>query len=127
MIVGGFTLPLTVAVYGWIAELRFPLPALLVSVGAMGFALLLAFLPLMAYVVDAFGLYSASALTSVIVIRCLCGTFLPLASSPAIRTFGYGWGLTFFSAFALCLAPMVVVIYRYGPRLRQMSSFTRDV
>ncbi|OIW22498.1 major facilitator superfamily transporter [Coniochaeta ligniaria NRRL 30616] len=127
MIVGAFTLPLAVAGYGWIAELRLPLPLLLVSVGFMGFTLLLAFLPLMAYVVDAFGLYSASALTSVIVIRCLCGTFLPLGSGPAIDAFGYGWGLTLFSAGALCLAPIPIVIFRYGPRLRQLSSYTRDV
>jgi MFS family permease len=127
VIVGGFSLPIMVAIYGWIAQLRYPLPVLLASVAAMGFAMLLAFLPLMAYVVDAFGLYSASALTSVIVIRCLCGTFLPLASSPAIRAFGYGWGLSVFSIFALCLAPIVIVIYRYGPVLRQQSSYTRDV
>ncbi len=93
----------------------------------MGFTFLLAFLPLMAYVVDAFGLYSASALTSVIVIRCLCGTFLPLTSGPAIDAFGYGWGFTLLSAGALCLTPIPIVIFRYGPRLRQLSSYTRDV
>ncbi|KAB5529053.1 major facilitator superfamily transporter [Coniochaeta sp. 2T2.1] len=125
-IVGAFTLPLAVAAYGWIAELRLPLWMLLTSVAVMGFTLLLAFLPLMAYVVDAFGLYSASALTSVIVIRCLCGTFLPLTSGPAIAAFGYGWGLTVFSAVALCSAPVPVVVFRYGPKLRQLSSFTRD-
>jgi len=126
VIVGAFTLPLTFAAYGWIAELRLALPLLLVSVGAMGFTLLIAVLPVMAYVVDAFGLYSASALTSVIVIRCLCGTFLPLMSGPSIDAFGYGWGLSLFSAGALCMAPIPVVIFRYGPRLRQLSSYTRD-
>lgn len=126
VIVGAFALPAAVAAYGWAAQLRAPLPVLLAAVGAMGFTLLLAFLPLMAYVVDAFGLFSASALTSVIVIRCLCGTFLPLTSGPAIGAFGYGWGFTLFAAGALCLAPIPVVIFRYGPRLRQLSTYTRD-
>lgn len=126
MLFGALALPFTVVVYAWVAHMHYPLPALLASVGAMGFCLLLASLPVMAYVVDAFGLYSASAMTSVIVIRCLCGTFLPLASSPAIRVFGIGWGLTLFSALAVCLSPIFVVVYRYGPRLRQRSRYTRD-
>jgi hypothetical protein len=126
VILGGFLLPFILAAYGWIAELRLPLLVFLASVGMMGFALELVIIPLMAYVVDAFGLYSASAMTGVIVTRCLMSTFLPLASGPAIDGFGYGWGLTIFGAASLCLAPIPVIILRYGPRLRQRSSYTRD-
>lgn len=127
LIVGAFALPPVITAYAWVAELHCPLPALLAVVGVMGFIFLLAFLPLMAYVVDAFGLFSASAMTSVIVIRCLCGTFLPLVSSRAIKAFGIGRGLTLFSACAMCFTPLILVVYRYGARLRQRSTYTRDV
>ncbi|KAL7628032.1 hypothetical protein AAE478_002228 [Parahypoxylon ruwenzoriense] len=73
VIIGGFTLPLVAAWYGWNAQLHLPVALLLVSVAMMGLALTLAFVPLAAYVVDAFGIYAASAMTAVIVTRCLAG------------------------------------------------------
>ncbi|KAG7054605.1 major facilitator superfamily transporter [Colletotrichum scovillei] len=126
VIIGAFTLPLSITAYGWIAELRLPVGLLLLSVAMLGFTLLMASLPLSAYVVDATGLYSASAMTGVIVTRCLAGTFLPLASGPMVQSFGYGWGFTMLGAFSICLAPIPVVIMRYGHAWRQKSEYTRD-
>ncbi|TQN65305.1 Efflux pump radE [Colletotrichum shisoi] len=126
VIFGAFTLPLSITAYGWIAQLHLPVGFLLLSVATLGFTLLMASLPLSAYVVDAAGLYSASAMTGVIVTRCLAGTFLPLASGPLVQTFGYGWGFTMLGAFSMCLAPIPVVIMRYGHVWRQKSEYTRD-
>lgn len=125
-IVGGMTLPLAVVSYGWGAQLRLPLPLMLSSVGLLGFALMLAFLPLTAYVVDAFGLYSASAMTGLIVTRCLMGTFLPLLTGPAVDYLGYGWGFTVFGTASLCLIPIPILVLRYGPSWRQLSRYTRE-
>jgi hypothetical protein len=126
IIIGGFTLPLTVIAYGWITELRLPVPFFLLSVALMGFTLILGFVPLMAYVVDAFGLYAASAMTGVIVLRCLMGTFLPLTTTPLVYHFGYGWGFVLLGAFSLCLAPIPVLIMRRGSHWRQYSKYSRD-
>ncbi|CRK22740.1 hypothetical protein BN1708_017967, partial [Verticillium longisporum] len=62
-IVGAFALPLAVMAYGWAAELRLPVPLLLLAAALLDGSLLLAMVPVSAYVVDAFGLYSASAMT----------------------------------------------------------------
>ncbi len=64
--IGAVALPLSVALYGWVAEARLSVAFLLFSVALLGFTLMFTFLPLMAYVVDAFGLYSASALTALL-------------------------------------------------------------
>lgn len=125
-ILGGITLPLAVISYGWSAHLRLPLPLMLSSVGLLGFTLMIAFLPLTAYVVDAFGLYSASAMTGLIVTRCLMGTFLPLFIGPAVNYLGYGWGFTMFGVASLCLIPIPILVLRYGPKWRQLSHYTRD-
>jgi hypothetical protein len=119
-------MPLAVALYGWIAQLALPLPLMLLSVGFLGATLMLAFIPLTAYVVDAFRLYSASAMTGMVVIRCLMGTFLPLTTSPLVDRFGYGWAFTVFAVFSLCLAPIPLLIQRYGWRWRQSSKHTRE-
>lgn len=125
-VVGAFALPLAVAAYGWCAALRLPLVFLLSAVCLMGMALMLAMLPVMAYVVDAFGLYAASALTGVIVTRCLMGTFLPLTTAPLVARFGHGWGFTALAGLSLLLAPIPALLLRYGARWRRFSKYTRD-
>ncbi|KAF1965474.1 MFS general substrate transporter [Bimuria novae-zelandiae CBS 107.79] len=124
-IVGGIALPLSVLAYGWIAHFRLPVALLLISVGLMGFNLLMSMVPLSAYVVDACGPYSASALTGVIVSRCLMGTFLPLTAGPLAEKFGYGWAFTLLSLLSLGLAPIPFFVFRYGEKWRQASKFTR--
>lgn len=125
VIIGAFTLPFALAFYGWSAQLRLPVSVVLLSNVFVGFCLMLAFLPLSAYVVDAFGLYSASAMTGLIVSRCLMGTFLPLATTPLVEMYGYGWGFTVLGAIGLVLAPIPVVILRYGEQWRQCCKYTR--
>lgn len=122
-IVGAFILPLGIALYGWCAEYRLPLWLLYVSVVWIRMALMLAFLPLMAYVVDAYGIYSASAMTGVIVVRCLAGAFLPVVTVLVIQDLGYGWGFATLSALCLVLGFLPVVIMRYGSRCRQAAAY----
>lgn len=126
-IVGGIALPLSVVGFGWVAELRLPIPLLLAAVALLGFALLLTIVPLSAYVVDACGLYSASAMTSIIVTRCLAGTFLPLAVVPLIEHFGYGWAFSALGVLSIGIAVIPFLVFRYGESWRQRSQFTKDV
>lgn len=126
VIAGSFLFPLAVIMYGWSAELRLHVAFLLVAVALMGALLMLSFLPVMAYVVDAFGLYSASAITALIVTRCLMGTFLPLGAQPAIQKLGYGWGMTILAAVSFAMIPIPLSVFRYGHKWRQTSKYTRD-
>ncbi|KOS19315.1 putative transporter [Escovopsis weberi] len=125
-VVGSVMLPLSIALFGWIICLQLPLVLLVLSVAFLGFSLMLASLPIMAYVVDAFGLYSASAITGIIVTRCLMGTFLPLSVQPLVGSFGYGWGFMVLGGISLLLAPIPMLVMRYGPQWRQRTSYTRN-
>ncbi|EFQ85251.1 hypothetical protein PTT_19845 [Pyrenophora teres f. teres 0-1] len=125
-LIGGILLPFSVTAYGWIAEYRLPVLLLLASVALMGFTLLLTVVPLSAYVVDACGMYSASAMTGVIVTRCLVGTFLPLTTAPLAERLGYGWGFSCLGALSLGLAVIPVLVLRFGEKWRQRSEFTKD-
>lgn len=126
VIVGAFTIPFCAAFYGWVPQLQLPLIACLSAVALMGVTGMLGFLPVMSYIVDAFGLYSASAMTAIIVVRCLMGTFLPLVTQPLVNSLGWGWGFTVLGAFTICLAPIPALIMRYGAIWRQNSSYTKD-
>ena len=124
-VVAGLLLPLAMSFYGWVAQLQLSVWLLLLGSALIDAATLLIMVPLSAYVVDACGIYSASAMTGVIVFRCLMGTFLPLGVSPLVESFGYGWGMTFFGALSLCLAPIPLLVMRYGDRWRQGSEILR--
>lgn len=126
VIAGGFVMPVFVAAYGWAPQLRLALPWSLGALVLLAFAMMFGFLPVMTYVVDAFGLYSASAITALIVTRCLLGTFLPLAVPALVDRCGYGWGFTILAGLLLSVAPIPVIIMRYGPKLRQRSKYTRE-
>jgi hypothetical protein len=126
VIASAFLLPASVALYGWAAQKHWPVPILLFSVGFMGFSLIIGMVPLMAYVVDAFGLYSASALTAVLIARCLMSTFLPLAVVPLTDALGYGFGFLVLATAFLVMAPIPIVVMRYGSRWRQSSDYTKD-
>lgn len=125
-IVGGFSLPLAITAYGWVAQMRLPLPVVMFSVGLFGTTLTLAYLPLNAYVVDAFGLYAASGMTAIIVARCLMSTVLPLATDPLVSKFDWGLGLSVLGGIGLLIAPIPVLVFRYGSRWRQLSDYTKD-
>lgn len=126
VIVGAVVFPLTVVMYGWIAQYQLHVGLLLLSVGTMGLFLMLTFIPVMAYVVDAFGIYSASSITALIVTRCLMGTFLPLAAQPALRNLGYGWGMSIFALISASTIPIPVSVLLYGQKWRKSSKYTRE-
>lgn len=117
---------MTVVMYGWVAQYQLHIALLLLSVGVMGLFLMLTFIPVMAYVVDAFGIYSASSITALIVTRCLMGTFLPLAAQPALRNLGYGWGMSIFALISASTIPIPVSVLLYGQKWRKFSKYTRE-
>lgn len=120
-IVAGLLLPIGISLYGWMAEWRLSVWLFLTGAAMIDGATLLVMIPLSAYVVDACGVYSASAMTGIIVTRCLMGTFLPLGEGPLTESFGYGWGMTFFGLLSLCLAPIPLLVMRYGEKWRRGS------
>jgi MFS family permease len=126
LIAGAVFMPVTVVLYGWIPESHWPVYLLLLSVALQGFFLLMISVSLASYIVDAFGLYSASAMTIVLIARCLGGTFLPLAIPPLTDAFGLGNGFLVVTGILVALIPLPIGVMRYGPRWRQNSVYTRD-
>jgi hypothetical protein len=126
VIASSLLVPISTLIFGWTAQYHGPVQLLLFSVGFLGFSLIIGMVPLMAYVVDAFGLYSASALTAVLITRCLMGTFLPLTVVPLTDALGYGFGFSVLSAALLVVAPIPLIVMRYGSRWRQSSDYTRE-
>lgn len=126
IVVGAFCMPLTVTFYGIVPHLRWSFWLLLLGVVITGFFEMLCIVPLLTYITDAFGLYSASALTAVLMTRCLMGTFLPLATAPLTELLGYGYGFLILAGICLVLALVPLGVMLYGARWRQRSKYTKD-
>ena len=73
------------------------------------------------YLVDAFGVFAASAVAASTVLRSLGGAVLPLAGGKMFETLGLGWGSSLLAFIALAMIPVPVVFYRYGERVREKN------
>ncbi|KAH6624159.1 MFS multidrug transporter-like protein [Chaetomium sp. MPI-SDFR-AT-0129] len=124
-IFAAFLMPAALLLYGWSAEYTLPLPFILVSIIGIRMSMTMINVPVMVYVVDACGIYSASAFTGITVIRSLAGAFLPLGTAGLIHHLGFGWGYTVLSMMNLVLAVVPVLLLKYGSKWRKSSPYTQ--
>ncbi|KAK4140954.1 putative transporter [Dichotomopilus funicola] len=124
-IFAAFLMPAALLLYGWSAEYTLPLPFILVSIIGIRMSMTMINVPVMVYVVDACGIYSASAFTGITVIRSLAGAFLPLGTAGLIHHLGFGWGYTALSMMNLVLAVVPVLLLKYGSKWRKSSPYTQ--
>ncbi|KAH8654017.1 major facilitator superfamily domain-containing protein [Tricladium varicosporioides] len=125
MIGGAIIFPIIIGLYGWAPYAHWSVYAALMAVASLGFVMMLLWVPLASYIVDAFGLYSASAMTMILIARCLGGTLLPLGIPPLTEAVGLGYGFLLLGAGCIMLIPLPIAIMRYGPHWRQLSEYTR--
>lgn len=124
-IFGAVTIVPGVALYGWCAEYKWNIYIFLISCVWVRMSLIMSFAPLTAYVVDACGLYSASALTAVIVIRCIAGAFLPLATDKLVNMLGYGYGFSIYALATFSVVAVPVTLFYKGESWRKKSEYTQ--
>lgn len=77
-----------------------------------------------AYVVDTYGKYSASALAAVTTLRSLASFAFPLFAPYMYARLDYGWTTTVLALLAWGIGlPAVVMLWRFGERLREKSDY----
>ncbi|KAI1778521.1 MFS multidrug transporter [Hypoxylon cercidicola] len=118
VIFGGFILPIGLFMYGWTVDAHVQYMAPIIATGILGVGLVSTTIPVRSYLVDAFGIYSASANAGCAVLRNLGGTFVPLAGPPLYQQLGLGWGNSLLGFIALALIPVPLLLMRYGEALR---------
>ncbi|KAI1374520.1 bicyclomycin resistance protein [Hypoxylon crocopeplum] len=118
VIFGGFILPVGLFMYGWTAEYHVQYMAPIIATAILGVGLVSTTIPVRSYLVDAFGIYAASANAGSAVFRQLGGTFVPLAGPPLYQRLGLGWGNSVLGFIALAFIPVPLLLMRYGEALR---------
>ena len=120
---GGVLMPAGLFLYGWTAEYQVHWIVPILGTVLVGAAMILIFMPIGTYLVDAFTRYAASAMAANTVLRSLGGALLPLAGGRMYHALGYGWGSSLLGFLALAMLPVVWVFMRYGERIRTHPKF----
>ncbi|KJZ73471.1 hypothetical protein HIM_07027 [Hirsutella minnesotensis 3608] len=114
--------PAGLLLYGWTVEYKVHWVVPILGTVLIGFGGFFIVMPAQLYIVDLFGSgASASALSASLLVRYVCGTFLPLATPKLYATLRYGWGNTLLALLALVFVPAPIIIYHFGKRVRQRN------
>ncbi|KND87841.1 putative transporter [Tolypocladium ophioglossoides CBS 100239] len=111
-------LPITFFWYGWSADKAVHWMVPIIGIVPFGVGIVGVWLPVQAYIVDAYPQYAASGLAAFTVLRCTVGAFLPLAGPQMYKTLGVGWGSSVLGFIAVALIPIPTLIYKYGRWMR---------
>ncbi|KAL0930658.1 MFS multidrug transporter [Colletotrichum truncatum] len=98
----------------------------MVSIAAgvpFGFGMVLLFLSIMNYLIDAYTIFAASVLAANSVIRSLFGAAFPLFTSYMYQNLGNNWASSVPAFLALACVPFPFLFYKYGHAIRSRCKF----
>jgi MFS family permease len=113
--------------YGWSAKYAHQWIIPILGQVVIGAGVITSFLPVSAYLVDAFTQYAASANAANTLLRSLGGALLPLAGPKMYAALGQGWGNTLLAGIVFCCVPLVLVITKYGEMIRKSPRFQMNL
>ncbi|KAH7017677.1 putative MFS multidrug transporter [Ilyonectria destructans] len=114
-----FLLPITFFWYGWAADKAVHWIVPVIGLIPFGLGVVGIWLPIQAYLIDAYSQYAASALAAFSVLRSVVAAFLPLAGPQMYASLGVGWGNSLLGFIAIGLIPIPALIYKFGGRIRK--------
>ncbi|KAG6004796.1 hypothetical protein E4U21_000752 [Claviceps maximensis] len=124
MMVGGIAFAIGIFWFGWTgytADIHWIVPA--ISGIFTGFGLMSIFLQALNYLVDAYLMFAASAIAGNTFMRSLAGAGFPLFARQMFDGLGIQWASTLLGCVALVMAPIPIIFYKYGARIRARSAY----
>lgn len=118
---GSLTIPVGLFIYGWGADFQVHWIVPQLGTAITGFGMIVILFCIQTYLVDAYGVYAASAIAANTVLRSLLGAMLPLCGLDVYDALGLGWGNSLLGFVALGIAPIPVLFMIYGERLRERA------
>lgn len=124
MIPAACLVPIGLFWYGWSADAH--LHWIMPNIGAAIFCagMIIIFQCVQTYIVDCYTRYAASAIGAATVLRSLAGCFFPLFAPEMYAALHFGWGNSLLAFIAIGIGfPAPFILWKYGPKLRKMSSY----
>ncbi|KAF2748102.1 MFS multidrug transporter-like protein [Sporormia fimetaria CBS 119925] len=121
--VGAVVLPVGLFWFAWTNYPDFPWPASVAATIPFGFGMVLVFLALFSYLVDAYTIFAASVLAGSGIIRSLFGAAFPLFTTDMYDALGIHWASMIPAFLSLACALFPFVLYKYGATIRKKCKF----
>lgn len=122
-VAGSVVVPIGIFWIGWTAETHQHWMLPIIGTAILSIGVTLAFMAVLAYLIDAYGTYAASAVAASIMLRSLGGALLPLAGGPMFVKLGFGWGCSLLAFIAIAMIPVPIVFFTHGERIRDKRFF----
>jgi Major Facilitator Superfamily len=119
----GLLIPIGLFWYGWSTEYRVHWIVPITGTVFLGIGMVMIFMPVGTYPVDAFTIYAASAMAANTVLRSLGGTLLPLSGRKLYDALGLGWGNSLLAFIALGMTGAIWIFIRRGEQIRTHPRF----
>lgn len=123
MQVGALIVPAGLFIFAFTAREDVHWIAPLIGAGVFSAGMLMTYICVTTYLVDTFETYAASALAAMTVTRSVLGCVFGIIGNKLYQALGYQWGTLLLACLCVVMAPLPIVFYYMGPRLRQMGGF----
>lgn len=110
----------------WFAWTNYPSIHWMASIAAgvpFGFGMVLVFLGIMNYLIDAYTIFAASVLAANSVIRSIFGAVFPLFTTYMYEDLGIHWASCIPAFLAVACVPFPYLFYKYGPAIRTRCKY----
>ncbi|CAI6240135.1 unnamed protein product [Periconia digitata] len=122
-IVGGSALPIGLFWFAWTNSPSLPWAASVAAGIPFGFGMVLIFLSILNYLIDAYTIFAASVLAANGIIRSLFGAAFPLFTSQMYSRLGIHWASSVPAFLALACLPFPFLFYKYGATIRKKCKY----
>ncbi|KAK7224459.1 hypothetical protein V2G26_012462 [Clonostachys chloroleuca] len=122
------SIPLPIGLF-WFAWTNGPEIHWLASVAAgipFGFGMVLVFLSVMNYLVDAYTIFAASVLGANTFLRSIFGAVFRIIATYMYNNLGIHWASTVLAFLSLACVPFPFLFYRYGSKIRQKCAYAAE-
>lgn len=125
-IVGGIALPIGLFWFAWTNSPTIHWMAPVAAGVPFGFGLVLVFLSVFNYLIDAYTIYSASVLAANSALRSLFGFAFPLFTTYMYRNLGIHWASSIPAFLAVACVPFPILFYLYGAQIRKRCVYAAE-
>ncbi|KAF5661102.1 major facilitator superfamily transporter [Fusarium heterosporum] len=123
LIILSWLVPIGLFWFAWTADPSIHWASCIISGIPFGIGFVVLSLGITSYLIDCYGKYAASALAANAILRSLFGAGFPLFSRQMYDKLGAAWATSILGFISVALAPLPLLFYHFGPRIRAHSTF----
>lgn len=122
-LIASITIPVGLFWFAWTNSPSIHWMAPIAAGAPFGFGMVLVFLSIMNYLIDAYTIFAASVLAANSVLRSCFGAAFPLFTTYMYQNLGIHWASSIPAFLAVACVPFPFLFYKYGPTIRKRCKY----